>query len=309
MILITANVHPYLIETFEKQGGKVLYDPQITYQSLLEKIGEVKGLVVTTRLKIDKTIINAATNLKWIGRLGSGMELIDTDYAASKNIACISSPEGNRNAVGEHALGMLLSLTNKIIKSCNEVKSGDWLRDENRGIEISGKTIGIIGYGNTGTAFAKVLSGFDVTMLGYDTNKLGFGGKFIREADLEQICRYADVISFHVPLSDETMHMANDEFFDKLKNKPIIINTSRGNVIETNALINALKENKISGAALDVLENEKMETFSAIEKTQMEYLLQQNNVLITPHIAGYSKEAFLKMSEVLIAKLEALKIE
>ena len=309
MILITANVHPYLIETFEKQGGKVLYDPQITYQSLLEKIGEVKGLVVTTRLKIDKTIINAATNLKWIGRLGSGMELIDTDYAASKNIACISSPEGNRNAVGEHTLGMLLSLTNKIIKSCNEVKSGDWLRDENRGIEISGKTIGIIGYGNTGTAFAKVLSGFDVTMLGYDTNKLGFGGKFIREADLEQICRYADVISFHVPLSDETMHMANDEFFDKLKNKPIIINTSRGNVIETNALINALKENKISGAALDVLENEKMETFSAIEKTQMEYLLQQNNVLITPHIAGYSKEAFLKMSEVLIAKLEALKIE
>ena len=309
MILITANVHPYLIETFEKQGGKVLYDPQITYESLLEKIGEVKGLVVTTRLKIDKTIINAATNLKWIGRLGSGMELIDTDYAASKNIACISSPEGNRNAVGEHALGMLLSLTNKIIKSCNEVKSGDWLRDENRGIEISGKTIGIIGYGNTGTAFAKVLSGFDVTMLGYDTNKLGFGGKFIREADLEQICRYADVISFHVPLSDETMHMANDEFFDKLKNKPIIINTSRGNVIETNALIDALKENKISGAALDVLENEKMETFSAIEKTQMEYLLQQNNVLITPHIAGYSKEAFLKMSEVLIAKLEALKIE
>ena len=309
MILITAKVHPYFIETFQKKGYEVLYDPTILYKDLIEKIGEATGLVVTTRLTIDKIIIDAATKLKWIGRLGSGMELIDTDYAAVKNIACISSPEGNRNAVGEHALGMLLSLTNKIIKSNGEVKEGKWIRDENRGIEISGKTIGIIGYGNTGTAFAKLLAGFDVTMLGYDTNKLGFGGKFIREADLEQICRYADVISFHVPLSDETLYMANADFFNKLKNKPIIINTSRGNVIETVALINALKENKISGAALDVLENEKLETLTEIEKEQMEYLLRQDNVLITPHIAGYSKEAFLRMSEVLIAKLAALKIE
>ncbi|MCY7290666.1 MAG: hydroxyacid dehydrogenase, partial [Ferruginibacter sp.] len=167
----------------------------------------------------------------------------------------------------------------------------------------------IIGYGNTGTAFAKLLAGFEVTMLGYDTNKLGFGGNFIREADMEQICRYADVISFHVPLSNETRHMANETFFNKLKNKPLIINTSRGNVIETGALIKALKENKISGAALDVLENEKPETLSEIEKEQMQFLLQHDNVLITPHIAGYSKEAFLRMSEVLIAKLQALKIE
>jgi D-3-phosphoglycerate dehydrogenase / 2-oxoglutarate reductase len=308
MILITAKVHPYLIETFEKKGFQVIYDPGISYSQLFEKIANVTGLIVTTRIKIDKIILDNAPVLKWIGRLGSGMELIDTEYAATKNIVCMSSPEGNCNAVAEHALGMLLMMKNNIAKSAAQVKEGKWIRDENRGVEIYGKTIGIIGYGNTGAAFANLLSAFGGTLMAYDKYKKDFGGKLIREAELEQICKYADVISFHVPLSEETKYMANDDFFNSLLNKPFIINTSRGNVINTKALINALKNDKISGIALDVLENEKLQNYTSEEKEQLDFLLGDERVLITPHIAGYSNEAFLKMSEVIIKKLETLKM-
>jgi D-3-phosphoglycerate dehydrogenase / 2-oxoglutarate reductase len=308
MILITAKAHPILAETFTKKGFEVLYDTSISYEQLLQKIPEVVGLVVTTRLKIDKAILDAATKLQWIARLGSGMELIDIDYAAQKNIVCISSPEGNRNAVAEHALGMLLMMYNKIAKAASQVKEGKWIRDENRGTEISGKTVGLIGFGNTGEAFAKLLSAFGGTLMAYDKYKNDFGGKLIREAEIEQIAKYADVISFHVPLSDETKHMANDAFFNTLVNKPFIINTSRGNVIETAALINALKNDKISGVALDVLENEKLESYSKEEKAELDYLLNDERVLITPHIAGYSNEAFLKMSEVVLKKLQYKKL-
>lgn len=303
MIIITAKVHEYLINTLQQKGYEVLYEPQITYEELLTKIEKATGLVVTTRLKIDKAIIDNAAELKWIGRLGSGLELIDIEYARQQDIICISTPEGNSNAVAEHALGMLLSLMNNILKSSNEVKKGIWLRNENRGTELSGKTVGIIGYGNTGNAFAKLLAAFDVTILVYDKYKNDFGGKQVREVNMEQLCKYADVISFHVPLTAETKYMADEHFFNALMLKPYLINTSRGPVVETTALISALENNLIAGAALDVLENENLESLTAIEAKHFNQLTHREDVLLTPHIAGYSREAFYKMSKILLEKL------
>ena len=303
LVIITAKVHEYLPAALLDKGFTVKYLPGINYEELYLMGNEAVGLIVTTRLEIDKKFIDRAVNLKWIGRLGSGMELIDLPYAASKGITCVSSPEGNRIAVGEHALGMLLSVIHRISSSFDEIRKGEWCRESNRGIELTGKTVGIIGFGNTGTAFANLLAPFGVTVLVYDKYKYDFSSGHIKEASMEQVCRYADVISFHVPLNHETKYMADELFFNSLQQAPVIINTSRGSVVKTTALVAALQQKMISGAALDVLENEQPATLPAIGKELFDYLIHQKNVLLTPHIAGYSREAFYKMSKVIIEKL------
>lgn len=291
-------------ERFRLNGWEVVMHESIQYEELKSAIAQYQGLIVSTRLKIDSTIIDAAKELRWIGRLGSGMEIIDTEYAASKSISCFSSPEGNCDAVAEHALGLVLSLFHRVVISSQQVKNGIWLREPNRGKELTGKTVGIIGYGHTGSRFAKLLAPFQVNVLAYDKYKKGFSSSLVREVELTEIFELSDVVSLHVPLTEATYHYADQQFFRAFKRQPLFINTSRGKVVDTDALILALDEGRISGAGIDVLENEDLASYTADESVRLHSLTDRDQVIVTPHIAGYTQEALFKMSDMLVQKLE-----
>ena len=303
-VIITAYAHPCLQEELIQRGFDVDVREKIGYDELLDQIRLYHGLVVTTRIKVDQQLLDAATQLKWIGRLGSGMEIIDVDYAVQKNILCVSSPEGNKDAVAEQCLGVLLSMMHNVFKAGLQVRVGKWLREENRGIELGGKTVGIIGYGNTGSAFAALLAPFGVKVLAYDKYKTGFAKNHVQEVSLEELLNKVDVVSFHLPLNNETHYFANVDFFQSLQKPVFLLNASRGKIVNTAALSQAIDEGKIIAAGLDVIENEKINSYTEEELKHFLNLANRENVWITPHIAGYSKEALGKMAKVLIFKLD-----
>ena len=299
--------HPLLLNQLNDLGFINDEDYTSSKEEIKLKIKHYDGFIIRSRFSIDKTFLDAATNLKFIGRVGAGLENIDCDYAESKGITLISAPEGNRNAVGEHSLAMLLSLFNKLNKADNEVRNGKWLREDNRGIELDGKTVGLIGYGNMGKAFAKKLRGFDVNVLCYDI-KDNVEDENATQVSLQKLQEEADVLSLHTPETPLTIGMVNQDFIDNFKKSFWLINTARGKSVITSDLVNALKSGKILGAGLDVLEYEKASfesLFSSTLPEAFQYLIEAQNVILSPHVAGWTIESKEKLAQTIVNKIEA----
>jgi D-3-phosphoglycerate dehydrogenase len=304
-ILHIDSNHPLLWEQLETSGFQNEADYTSTKEEVESKIENYHGIVIRSRFKIDKTFIDKAKNLQFIARVGAGLESIDCEYAESKNIKLIAAPEGNASAVGEHALGMLLSLFNKLNTADKEVKSGQWNRESNRGTELDGKTVGIIGYGNMGKSFAKKLRGFEVDVLCYDILS-NVADSNAKQVPLQEIQQKADVLSLHIPWTPETDKMVNTSFINQFSKPFWFINTARGKSVVTSDLVSALQSGKILGAGLDVLEYEKLSfesLFEASKPEAFEYLLNANNVLLSPHIAGWTIESKEKLAQVIVDKI------
>ena len=305
-ILHVDSNHPLLLNQLNDLGFTNYEDYSSSKKDIESKIHLFDGIIIRSRFTIDKHFLNKATNLKFIGRVGAGLENIDSDYAKQKKIALISAPEGNRNAVGEHALGMLLSLFNKLNKADNEVRNGHWLREENRGVELEGKTIGLIGYGNMGKSFAKKLRGFDVEVLCFDL-KLNVGDENCTQVSIEEIQQKADILSLHTPETELTTNMMNSHFINQFKKPFWFINTARGKSVVTKDLVEALKSKKVLGAGLDVLEYEK-KSFENLFTTNIpdafQYLIEAKNVILSPHVAGWTVESKQKLAQTIVDKIK-----
>jgi len=305
-VLFIDSVHPVLQKRLEENGFDCHLAYSLSRQEVLDCIDQYFGVVIRSRIKIDQEILSSATNLKFIARSGAGMENIDVDLAEKKNIACFNAPEGNRDAVGEHAIGMLLSLFNNLKRGDEEVRKGIWRREENRGVELGGKTVGIIGFGNNGKAFAQKLSGFGCSVLAYDKYAQPEESSIASPASLEQIWKNADVVSFHVPLTEET-HYYFDETFLANCQKPIyLVNMARGKCVNTKALVDGLRSGKVLGACLDVLEYEKF-SFEQLQSEDLpetfRELINSEKVILSPHVAGWTHESHKRLSMVLADKI------
>ena len=304
-VLITDAVHSVLTDGLETAGYLCDYEPDISSPEVYERIGTYHGIIINSKIRVDKPFIDRATRLEFVARLGSGREVVDIPYAESRGIRVYFSPEGNSNAVGEHALGMLLAFANNLVRGDQEVRQKIWRREQNRGFELKGKTIGIIGFGHTGPAFARKLKALDMNILVYDKYRKDLKKEHghIHETGLSEICREAEIISFHLPLSPETIHYCNAKFINDCRQRPSLINTSRGSIVDTAALLEGLLRNQIRGACLDVFENENPVTFSEEENKLYEQLYNLNNVILSPHVAGWTMESKYMLGKVLLDKI------
>lgn len=304
-VLITDDCHLVLVEGLEQLGFRCDFEPDISPEETRRRISEYEGLIINSKILVNREFLTAASKLEFVGRLGSGMEIVDKDFARERGVAVHSSPEGNRNAVAEQAVGMLLALANNLVRADREVRAKNWRREANRGWELRGKTLGIVGFGHTGSTFARKLAGFEIEVLAFDKYKTGFALDFphVREVSMAEIFEKSDIISLHLPLTEETRFLADAEFFSKCQKPIVLINTSRGKCVRTADLIEALKTGRVRGACLDVFENEKTQTFTPDEHRMYDELYAMENVVLSPHVAGWTVESKFLLGKILLEKI------
>ncbi len=305
-ILIVDDLHPVFKQEAEVLGYAVTDEPLFTREQTLAAIKDYEGLAVRTKFQVDREMIDAAPRLKFIARAGAGMDNVDDAYAKEKGIICINAPEGNADAVAEHSIAMLLSLMNNLRQADQQVRQGIWDREANRAWELKGRTFGIIGYGYMGQALAQKLQGFGLDVIAYDKYKTGFSDAYAREVSMEEIVKFSDVLSLHIPLTRETRQLVNDEYLFHFRKPIFFLNTSRGEIVNTSAVLKAIADGKILGAGLDVLEVEKFPALA--EQNWYAELAKNDKVVLSPHVAGWTFESYRKISEVLAEKLKNLEI-
>ncbi len=306
-IIIVDDVHPILTNGLREDNFIVDYLPNASENEILSVIQNYDGIVVRSKLQLDDKVLSKASKLKWIARAGSGMDNVDVAFALKNNMICLNAAEANADAVGEHAVGMLLTLMHKLNQADAQVRASIWDREGNRGVEISNKTIGIVGFGHTGKSVAKKLSGFGCKILVYDKYLENYGTSYAKQSEMDQIFEECDVVTFHVPLTKETKWMVDEIYLNQFKKSIYLMNLSRGSVLKTKDLMTCMESGKVLGAALDVLENEKIGKLTEEEKEWFEYLIHSKRTLLAPHVGGWSKESYQKISEVLLLKIKELK--
>jgi D-3-phosphoglycerate dehydrogenase / 2-oxoglutarate reductase len=302
-LLIIDHLHDSIHSMLAKLDIEFDYHPEWNRTDILNHISHYEGIIIRSKMALDEEFFSKATNLRLIARAGSGLDQIDVDIAKSRQIAIFNAPEGNRDAVAEHTMGLLLALLHKINLSHQQIQNNTWSREPNRGIELKGKTVAIIGYGNVGQEFAKRLSGFDCKILAYDTGKFEYSNAHVQESDMEAIFENADIVSFHIPLTSLTQRMVNTAYIYRFKKNILILNTARGEIVELEALCEAIQSGKVWGAGLDVLENEKINQLSPTQSRVFQYLKTSEKVILTPHVAGWTHESYYRINEVLVAKI------